>query len=135
MLNEDYPILLSIQQAARKVGKSDKTIRRWIHEGKLQATKHGAGGYLIKREDLAALTKHVTKEWQEQSELSAIRLQLSILEGQVDYLRELVDAQQGKIEELQRQLKKVTPKKAPAKKKTSIARTRRKRDEDDLSFW
>lgn len=134
MLNEDYPILLSIQQAARKIGKSEKTIRRWIQEGKLAATKHGPGGYLIKREDLAAITKHVTKEWHEQSELSKISLQMSIMEGQLDYLRALVDAQQGEIEELQRQVKKLTPK--PAKKtparKASTRTTRRKRDED---FW
>ena len=134
MVNEDYPILLSIQQAAKKIGKSEKTIRRWIHEGKLKAERHGAGGYLIKREDLTALTKHVTKEWQEQSELGHIRLQVSIMEGQLDYLRVLVDAQQGEIEDLQRQVKKLTPKKAPARKKTTSPRTttRRKRSENDL---
>src|SRR5260370_38179865 len=59
MLDEDYPILLSIQQAARKIGKSEKTIRRWIKDGKLKAENRG-GGYLIKREDLEAVTKHVT---------------------------------------------------------------------------
>jgi excisionase family DNA binding protein len=48
MLQEDYPLLLSIQQAAKKIGKSEKTIRRWIHDGKLQAENRG-GGYLIKR--------------------------------------------------------------------------------------
>lgn len=134
MFDDDYPILLSIQQAARKIGKSEKTIRRWIHDGKLQAEKHGAGGYLIKREDVAALTKHVTKEWQEQSDLAHIRLQYSLLEGQVEHLKLLVDAQQYEIEELQRQVKKLTPKKSPARKKTTgmaRARTnRRKRDED-----
>lgn len=133
MLEEEYPILLSIQQAARKVGKSEKTIRRWIASGKLQATKHGAGGYLIKREDLTALTKHVTKEWQEGSELGHIRLQVSMMEGQMNYLQLLVDAQQGEIEELQRQAKKLTPKpakKAPARKTTSARTSRRKRSED-----
>ena len=132
MLNEDYPILLSIQQAARKVGKSDKTIRRWIASGKLKAEKHGAGGYLIKRDDLTALSKHVTKEWHDQSELAKIGLQVTIMEGEIELLRALVDAQQGEIEELQRQVKKLTPKKAPAKKKTSTTRTatRRKRDDD-----
>jgi excisionase family DNA binding protein len=137
MFDDDYPILLSIQQAATKIGKSEKTIRRWIHDGKLQAEKHGAGGYLIKREDVTALTKHVTKEWQEQSDLAQIRLQYSLLEGQVEHLKLLVDAQQYEIEELQRQIKKLTPKKAPSRKKTtstaSTARARtskRKRDED-----
>ena len=133
MVDEDYPILLSIQQAARKVGKSEKTIRRWIQSDKLQAKKLDSGEYLIKREDLTALTPHVTKEWQEQSELATIRLQVSLLEGQVNYLRVLVDAQQGEIEELQRQVKKLLPKKAPAKKRTPTTRTvRRKNDEP---FW
>ncbi len=130
MLDEDYPILLSIQQAARKIGKSEKTIRRWIKDGKLKAENRG-GGYLMKREDLAALDKRVTKEWQEGSELAHIRLQVSIMEGQVEYLHALVDEQQGEIEDLQRQVKRLTPKKAPAKKKTTTARpSRRKLDED-----
>lgn len=133
MFDEDYPILLSIQQAAQKIGKSEKTIRRWIHDGKLAAENHG-GGYLIKREDVTALTKHVTKEWQEQSDLAHIRLQYSILEGQVEHLKLLVNAQQYEIEDLQRQVKKLTPKKAPARKKTTSATrartSRRKRDED-----
>ena len=130
--HQKHPVLPS-----EKIGKSEKTIRRWIHDGKLQAEKHGAGGYLIKREDVTALTKHVTKEWQEQSDLAQIRLQYSLLEGQVEHLKLLVDAQQYEIEELQRQIKKLTPKKAPSRKKTtstaSTARARtskRKRDED-----
>src|ERR1700692_2984385 len=131
MLDEDYPILLSVQQAAKKIGKSEKTIRRWIHDGKLQAENRG-GGYLIKREDLTALTKHVTKEWQEQSDLAAIRLQLSLMESQVDYLRVLVDAQQGEVEELQRQIKKLTPKKPTPRKKASSTRTTRRKRNDDL---
>jgi excisionase family DNA binding protein len=136
MFDEDYPILLSIQQAARKIGKSEKTIRRWIHDGKLEAMKLDSGGYLIRREDVTKLTPHVTKEWQEQSDLAHIRLQYSILEGQVEQLKLLVDAQQYEIEDLQRQVKKLTPKKPAAKKRTSsTTRTRtsrRKRDSDDL---
>ena len=131
MLDEDYPLLLGVQQAARKIGKSEKTIRRWIHDGKLQAENRG-GGYLIKREDLTALTKHVTKEWQEQSDLSAIRLQLAILEGQVEQLKIIVDAQQYEIEMLQGQVKKLTPKKPAPRKKSSSTRTTRRRRDDDL---
>jgi excisionase family DNA binding protein len=133
MLQEDYPLLLSIQQAAKKIGKSEKTIRRWIHDGKLQAENRG-GGYLIKREDLIALTRHVTKEWQEQSDLSHIKLQQAILEGQVEQLKMIVDAQQYEIEELQRQVKKLAPAKKPApKKKTTSSRTTRHKRDDN--FW
>lgn len=116
MLEGDYPLLLTVQQAAKKVGKSEKTIRRWIQSGRLEAEQPG-GVYLIKREALTALTPHVTKEWQESSDLSHIRLQYTVLENQVQYLRLLVDAQQHEIEDLQRQVKKLTPKKATTRKK------------------
>lgn len=131
-MDEDYPILLTIQQAAKKIGKSEKTIRRWIHDGKLKAENRG-GGYLIAREDVAALTIHVTKEWQEQSDLAQIRFQYAQLESQVEYLKQLVDAQQYEIENLQRQVKKLVPKKAPAKKKTTTTRSSRRKQEDN--FW
>jgi excisionase family DNA binding protein len=136
MFDEDYPILLSIQQAARKIGKSEKTIRRWIHEGKLAAEKHGAGGYLIKREDLEPFVKHVTKEWQEERDLSHIRLQYAILESQVNHLRALVDIQQSLIEDLQSDVAKLKPKKkAPARKSTSSTRARTSRRKRDDDLW
>jgi excisionase family DNA binding protein len=135
-LNEEYPLLLSIQQAARKVGKSEKTIRRWIHDGKLQAMKLDSGGYLIKKEELAALTPHITKEWQEQSDLSHIRLQYELLSSQVEHLKLLIDAQQNEIEDLQEQLAKLTPKKkAPARKRTSTTRARTSRRKRDDDLW
>jgi excisionase family DNA binding protein len=135
-LNEEYPLLLSIQQAARKVGKSEKTIRRWIHDGKLQAMKLDSGGYLIKKEELAALTPHITKEWQKQSDLSHIRLQYELLSSQVEHLKLLIDAQQNEIEDLQEQLAKLTPKKkAPARKRTSTTRARTSRRKRDDDLW
>src|SRR5260370_39479152 len=119
MLDEDYPILLSIQQAARKIGKSEKTIRRWIKDGKLPAENRG-GGYLIKREDLEAVTKHVTKEWQEQGDLAHINLEIILQASAIKELREVIYQQQMDIEELQAQVKKLQPKKTPAaKRKTS----------------
>jgi excisionase family DNA binding protein len=127
--DQDYPILLSIQQASRKIGKSEKTIRRWIKDGKLKAENRG-GGYLIKREDLAAVDKHVTKEWHEQSKLADLELRVLILEGQNEELRGAFRTQQRDIDELQYQLKKLQPKKAPAKKKTSTTR-RTRRDQDE----
>jgi excisionase family DNA binding protein len=135
LFDQDYPILLSPQQASRKIGKSEKTIYRWIQSGKLPAEKHGGGGYLIKREDLAAVDPHVTKEWHEKSRLADLELRVLILEGQNEELRGAFRAQQRDIEELQYQLEKLKPKKAPAKRKTSTTRarptTRRKKIEDD----
>src|SRR5689334_12152271 len=98
MPREDYPILLSIQQASRKIGKSEKTLRRWIKDGKLKADKHRGGGYLIKREDLAAVDKHVTKEWQEQSDLSYLNLEVTVQASAINELRAVIWQQQQDIE-------------------------------------
>jgi excisionase family DNA binding protein len=135
-MREDFPRLLTVQQAARKSGKSEKTIRRWIKEGKLAAEQPGGptGVYLIKRDDLEAVIPQVTKEWQEQSNQSALRVQMSLLEAAVEELQELVADQARDMELLQEQVKKLQPKpkKKPATRRTSTTRTRRKTTDD---FW
>jgi len=136
VMREDFPRLLTVQQAARKSGKSEKTIRRWIHEGKLAAEQPGGptGVYLIKRDDLEAVMPHVTKEWQEQSTKSALQMQVSMLEAAVEELQYLVSDQARDIELLQEQVKKLQtkPKKKPATRRSPTTRTRRKTTED---FW
>lgn len=135
-MQEDFPRLLTVQQAARKSGKSEKTIRRWIKEGKLAAEQPGgpSGVYLIKREDLESVMPHVTKEWQEQSNKSRLHFQVAMLESAVEELQELVSDQARDIEQLQEQVKKLQPKpkKKPATRRASSARTRRKTTDD---FW
>ncbi len=123
---EDYPILLTIQQASRKIGKSEKTLRRWIQSGKLKADKHPVGGYLIKREDLEAVTKHVTKEWRSEQEIADLRMRVVMLESMVEELQGAVRAQQYDIEDLQIQVKKLQPKKPATRKRKTP--NRRKRD-------
>src|SRR5258708_391796 len=112
----DVPRLLAVKRAARKSGKSEKTIRRWIKEGKLVAEQPGGptGVYLIKRDDLEAVMPHVTKEWQEQSNKSALQMQVSMLEAAVEELQYLASDQARDIEQLQEQVKKLQPK--PKKK-------------------
>lgn len=51
---EDYSDHITIQQAMQLLGKSDKTIRRWIETHKLPARKIGLL-WLIKRSDIEAL--------------------------------------------------------------------------------
>jgi len=122
---EDYPILLTIQQASRKIGKSEKTLRRWIQAGKLKADKHPVGGYLIKREDLEAVTKHVTKEWRSEQEIADLRMRVVMLESMVEELQGAVRSQQYDIEDLQAQVKKLQPKKPATRKRKTT--TRRKK--------
>lgn len=136
MKREDYPILLSLQQAARKIGKSEKTLRRWIQSGKLKAELHPVGGYMIKREDLAAVTPHVTKEWQEQGDLAHINLEIILQANAIKELREVIWKQQIDIEDLQTQVKKLTPKKkAPTRKRTTGTRTTRRRKTNLEDLW
>jgi excisionase family DNA binding protein len=51
--------LLSIEQIAQRLGVGAKTVRRYVHEGKLKAVRIGKQ-YRIAVEDLAALTGQST---------------------------------------------------------------------------
>jgi excisionase family DNA binding protein len=45
---------LTVPEAARRIGKKEETIRRWIRAGKLRARKVGTQ-HLIEEDDLALL--------------------------------------------------------------------------------
>ncbi len=45
--------MLTVPEAARRVGKNPETVRRWIREGKLRATKVGTQ-HVIDENDLRA---------------------------------------------------------------------------------
>ena len=46
--------MLTVPQAARRVGRNPETVRRWIREGRLRARKIGTQ-HIIEEEDLRAL--------------------------------------------------------------------------------
>ena len=46
--------MITVPEAARRAGKNPETVRRWIREGKLRASKVGTQ-HVIEEEDLAAL--------------------------------------------------------------------------------
>jgi excisionase family DNA binding protein len=48
--------MITVPEAARRLGRNPETIRRWIREGKLRSTKIGTQ-HLIHEEDLGA-TRH-----------------------------------------------------------------------------
>ena len=127
----EYPILLTLQQAAKRSGKSEKTLRRWIKDGKL-AVYHGnerkpGDPYMIFPKDLDAATGgDKTKEWQVEQEIADLRMRVVMLESMVEELQSAVRAQQYDIEELQIQVKKLQPKKPATRKRKTP--TRRKRD-------
>ena len=46
--------MITVPEAARRVGRNPETVRRWIREGKLAATKVGTQ-HVIDEQDLAAI--------------------------------------------------------------------------------
>ena len=48
--------MLTVPEAARRVGRDPETVRRWIRSGRLQATKVGTQ-HVIDQADLEALTE------------------------------------------------------------------------------
>ncbi len=60
--------MLTVPQAARRTGRNPETIRRWIREGKLRASKVGTQ-HVIEERDLEAMQVGypdmlpVPKEW------------------------------------------------------------------------
>lgn len=51
--------MLTVPEAAKRVGRNPETVRRWIREGKLRASKVGTQ-HVIEEADLEALSD----EWQ-----------------------------------------------------------------------
>jgi len=56
---ESLPVRLSIQQAASLFGLSDKTIRRWIADGRVKAVRLGARTIRIDRDSLLAVQRPI----------------------------------------------------------------------------
>src|SRR6266567_6125554 len=131
----EYPILLTLQQAAKRSGKSEKTLRRWIKDGKL-ATYHGGerkpgDPYMIFPKDLDVVTGgDKTKEWQVEQEVADLRMRVVLLESMVEELQGAVRSQQYDIEDLQIQVQKLQPKKPATRKRKTT--TRRKKGPFDL---
>jgi excisionase family DNA binding protein len=58
--------MLTVPQAAKRTGRNPETIRRWIRQGKLRASKVGTQ-HVIEEQDLKAMqypdTLPVPEEW------------------------------------------------------------------------
>jgi len=50
------PNLLPIEEVSRLLGCTPKTVRSWIHQGRLKATKPGRG-YLVEEREVRAFIK------------------------------------------------------------------------------
>jgi excisionase family DNA binding protein len=72
--------LLTLQQAAKKTGKSEKTLRRWILAGKLRASKSG-DRYLLNPDDLEVFYPQDSIEWQLREQIADLQERLSKVEA------------------------------------------------------
>ncbi len=108
---DDQPLLVTVAEAARRFGKSPRTIRRWIVEGRLPAIdtptgkmvdlsgfarpgEDGAPEETIgeKGPDIAALELEIVRLRGEVAKLDALVQQMS---GERDYLRQALAAALG----------------------------------------
>jgi excisionase family DNA binding protein len=56
--------MITVQEAARRVGRNSETVRRWIREGRLRARKIGRQ-HVIEEDDLATILGDVNPETSE----------------------------------------------------------------------
>jgi excisionase family DNA binding protein len=87
---EEY---ISIMEAARRIGLSDKTVRRAIHDGKLSARYPHPNKAEISIQDLEAwYTSLHVRPGETQSRLTALESRLSDLEAEVKSLRQQLES-------------------------------------------
>lgn len=71
--------MLTVPEAARRVGRNPETVRRWIRSGKLRSHKVGTQ-HLIDERDLDALVDDeyemlpLPEEWRVEPEINWVRL-------------------------------------------------------------
>ncbi len=58
--HDDLPEIITIKQAARLLGVSEPTLRRWDEQGKFTARRHPINGYrLYDRSKVVAMRKKI----------------------------------------------------------------------------
>ena len=101
---------LNISQAARRAGKSRNTIRKWIEDGKLTATKDAQDQWQIAVIDLLSVTPELkpdNKDKQEQRErVKALHQKATRLEHELEVLKVERDSYKRENDLLKRQLDK-----------------------------
>lgn len=109
---------VSIMEAARRCGISDKTIRRAVHAGKLPANRRKSNYVEIAVSDLAAW-RELSADVQEQR-LATMEAQIEDLQRQVEHLSVQVEEQARVIAQLSAP-SPVVASKAPAQKAVELA--------------
>ncbi|MCC7352148.1 MAG: helix-turn-helix domain-containing protein [Anaerolineae bacterium] len=113
---DDQLLLVTVAEAARRFGKSPRTIRRWLAEGRLPVAETPVG----KMVDLSGFARPgeerpaARTDGQKSPDVAALELQVARLQGEVakldalvqqatgerDYLRQALTAALGTVEAL-----------------------------------
>ncbi len=101
---------LSATQAAKKVGKSVPTITRAIKKGKLTAKSRDKGGWIIEASELFRVWPAISND----SDVTPQKLQsetlheTSVLQREVELLREMLDEVKADRDSWREQVNKIT---------------------------
>lgn len=95
----DSKDLITVREAARAVGRTTETVRRWIWDGKLPAQKLG-NQLFVKRADLALLIpsqhgKRAVDQRDVLARMKAIRERIGRREGYVDVIAALDESRES----------------------------------------
>ena len=82
---------MTIQEASKRLAKSEKTVRRWIEQGKLNATLVD-GKYIVDDNDV--MSKTTTDQVSSQMSNNVQDELITELRSEIEYLKKLLDESQ-----------------------------------------
>lgn len=100
---------VSVAEAARKLGKSDRAVRQWIHSGKLEAERNGRSWRILASSlgngSQSEVDFPITAQMQSEidhlrSELAAFSRHIESLTQSLDHAHQLVALSQKSIQQL-----------------------------------
>ena len=89
---------LTTTQIAARLGVSERTVQRWIADGKLKAQRIAHHRYLIEESDLNALISPQGKELQTQFAVS--QLEIRSLKREVEGLKQRISKLEQRLDKL-----------------------------------
>lgn len=66
--------LVTLSQAAQRVGRDERTVQRWVHEGRLTAYPDGTGRRLVALQEAIALEADIRSRFQNRQRQRLVEL-------------------------------------------------------------
>jgi len=97
----------TVQDAARLLHVSEKTVYRWIETGKLKARKYGIQHFILKSSVERVVLSRPVQPSAEETGLEALQQRLDTIEQRINDLSTLFDVQDLRISELEEKLQRL----------------------------